>query len=94
VNEKILFVDDEPAVLDGYKRVLYKEFDIDTATCGEVALARIAYGAEYAVVVSDMRMPGMVLAKKRQTPFASSSPDMRICKVQSMPSTKVVFSVS
>jgi len=59
VNEKILFVDDEPAVLDGYKRVLYKEFDIDTATCGEVALARIACGAEYAVVVSDMRMPGM-----------------------------------
>jgi CheY-like chemotaxis protein len=59
VNEKILFVDDEPAVLDGYKRVLYKEFSLDTATSGEVALARISSGADYAVVVSDMRMPGM-----------------------------------
>ena len=59
MNEKILFVDDEPAVLDGYKRVLYREFNIDTASSGEVALARISSGADYAVVVSDMRMPGM-----------------------------------
>jgi response regulator RpfG family c-di-GMP phosphodiesterase len=58
VNEKILFVDDEPEVLDGYKRTLHKEFNIDTATCGSEALNRVT-AHRYAVVVSDMRMPGI-----------------------------------
>ena len=29
--DRILFVDDEPAVLEGYKRILYPEFSIDIA---------------------------------------------------------------
>ena len=57
--DKILFVDDEPAVLDGYRRSLYKEFRIETATCGSDALDLVANSGPYAVVVSDMRMPGM-----------------------------------
>ena len=59
MNEKILFVDDEPAVLQGYQRVLGKEFPSDTAASGEEALTFIANNGPYAVVVSDMRMPHM-----------------------------------
>jgi len=57
--DKILFVDDEPSVLDGYRRMLHKEFQLDTAGGGEDGLALIKETGPYAVVVSDMRMPGM-----------------------------------
>ncbi|HZQ24362.1 MAG TPA: HD domain-containing phosphohydrolase [Terriglobales bacterium] len=61
MSEKILFVDDEPAVLDGYRRLLHRDFDLDTAVGGKNGLAAIASNAEggYAVVVSDIRMPEM-----------------------------------
>ncbi|CDM64096.1 HD domain-containing phosphohydrolase [Pyrinomonas methylaliphatogenes] len=58
MTEKILFVDDEQNVLDGYKRAL-KGFQIETATSGEQALSMIEASGPYAVVVADMRMPGM-----------------------------------
>lgn len=68
--DKILFVDDEPSVLDGYRRMLHREFEVDTATGGEDGLDLIKGIHPYAVVVSDMRMPGMngaeFLAKARQ----------------------------
>ena len=68
---KILFVDDEPAVLDGLKRMLHKEFEVETAVGGEQALETIHLLGPYSIVVSDMRMPGMngaqFLAKVRQT---------------------------
>ena len=56
---KILFVDDDVAVLDAFRRGLRKHFIVDTARSAEEALQRISAGAEYAVVVSDLRMPGM-----------------------------------
>ena len=59
MHEKILFVDDEPAVLEGYKRALHKEFQPDTAVGAQEALTTIAKNGPYAVVVSDMRMPDM-----------------------------------
>lgn len=59
MSDKILFVDDEPAVLDGYRRTLYKDFQIETASSGIEALELIRSSGPYAVVVSDMRMPGM-----------------------------------
>ena len=59
MEERVLFVDDEPAVLDGYRRLLRRDFTVETAVGGEAALASMASGSEYAVVVSDMRMPGM-----------------------------------
>ncbi|MGA9527853.1 MAG: HD domain-containing phosphohydrolase [Terriglobales bacterium] len=59
MHEKILFVDDEPAVLEGYKRALHKEFQPDTAVGAQEALTLIDNSGPYAVVVSDMRMPGM-----------------------------------
>jgi CheY-like chemotaxis protein len=57
--EKILLVDDEPNVLDGYRRTLGREFKLETAVGGQEALALIGEKGPYAVVVSDMRMPGM-----------------------------------
>ncbi|MEZ6104813.1 MAG: response regulator [Pirellulaceae bacterium] len=57
----LLFVDDEPLVLDGLKRMLRSqrnEWQMDFATSGAEALA-IMDGKRFDVVVSDMRMPGM-----------------------------------
>jgi serine phosphatase RsbU (regulator of sigma subunit)/CheY-like chemotaxis protein len=59
VNQKILFVDDEPAVLDSYRRMLRSEFDIATATSGEEGLALLRIHGPFAIVISDMQMAGM-----------------------------------
>jgi len=59
MNKKVLFVDDEPNVLQSIRRNLRKQFDLDTAEGGEEALNMLASNGEYAIVVSDMRMPGM-----------------------------------
>jgi FixJ family two-component response regulator len=59
VGDKILFVDDEAPVLDGYRRILRQQFAISTARSGEEGLAAIQANGPYAVVISDMRMPGM-----------------------------------
>jgi len=68
--DKILFVDDEPAVLSGYQRLLHREFNVSVASGGEQGLASIRTNGPYAVVISDMRMPGMngaqFLAQVRQ----------------------------
>ncbi len=57
--EKILFVDDETAVLEGFQRLLRQEFEIETANSGARALEKLANDGPFAVVVSDMRMPEM-----------------------------------
>jgi DNA-binding NarL/FixJ family response regulator len=59
MEEKILLVDDESNVLEGYRRSLSREFRLETALGPEQALAMNANHGPYAVVVSDMRMPGM-----------------------------------
>lgn len=59
MNGKILFVDDEPAFLTGYELMLRPHFEMDTAVGGELGLAAILGHGPYAVVISDMRMPGM-----------------------------------
>lgn len=59
MNKKVLCVDDELNVLEGYKRVLRKDFDIDTADSGRQGVAAVMSGGPYAVIVADMRMPGM-----------------------------------
>lgn len=59
MNEKILFVDDERNILDGYQRALRKEFRIETAVGGVDGLIALASQGPFAVVVTDMRMPGM-----------------------------------
>jgi HD-like signal output (HDOD) protein len=57
----VLFVDDEPLILDGLRRMLRPMADrwhMEFLDSGEKALARLAVG-ECDVVVTDMRMPGM-----------------------------------
>lgn len=57
--DKILFVDDEAELLKGYRIMLRQDYDVDTATGGQEGLLAIHDRGPYAVVVSDMRMPGM-----------------------------------
>jgi len=57
--EKILLVDDDTNILDGYRRSLSREFLMETALGGEQALKLAMECGPYAVVVSDLRMPGM-----------------------------------
>lgn len=56
---RVLFVDDEPNVLDGLKRRLRKEFDVSTAVGGEQGLKMLSEDPPYAVIVSDYNMPVM-----------------------------------
>jgi response regulator RpfG family c-di-GMP phosphodiesterase len=56
----LLCVDDEPIVLESLRDVLRRTFDVRTATNGPDALAMLRREPRgYAVVLSDMRMPGM-----------------------------------
>jgi response regulator RpfG family c-di-GMP phosphodiesterase len=57
--DKVLFVDDEPALLQGYQRLLRSEFQVTTAVGGAAALIMVQHMGPFAVVLSDMRMPGM-----------------------------------
>ena len=59
MNRKVLCVDDDMHVLNALQRNLRKQFTIDTALGGEQALALIEQQGPYAVIVADMRMPGM-----------------------------------
>lgn len=65
----ILCVDDEPRILEGLKRQFYSEFNVVGAESGLEALDLLGRDHQFAVLVSDMRMPGMdgtkVLAKAR-----------------------------
>jgi putative nucleotidyltransferase with HDIG domain len=59
--KRVLFVDDEPRVLDGLQRMLHQmrhEWDMHFVGSGDDALAAIAV-QPFDVVVSDMRMPVM-----------------------------------
>ncbi|MDJ0908366.1 MAG: response regulator [Woeseiaceae bacterium] len=56
---RVLFVDDEPSVLDGIRRQLRKLIKIDTAVSGEEGLTLVRETGPFEVVVSDMRMPNM-----------------------------------
>ena len=59
MTSKILFVDDEPAILRSYQRYVGLDYDVDTALGGEDGLKMLQENGPYGVVVSDMRMPGM-----------------------------------
>ncbi|MDJ0764001.1 MAG: response regulator [Myxococcota bacterium] len=72
-KEKILLVDDEPRVLDGYRRQLRNHYNFETAVGGREALEKIESNGPFAVVVADMRMPGMdgvefLKAVRKQSP--------------------------
>ena len=70
MTDRILCVDDDPAVLAGFQRNLRKLGEIDVAPTGGDALQMVEVFGPYAVVVADMHMPGMdgvtVLARIRE----------------------------
>jgi HD-like signal output (HDOD) protein len=58
---KVLFVDDEPRVLEGIQRMLFDtagNWQVETAGSGKEALEKLETAA-FDVIVTDMRMPGM-----------------------------------
>ncbi len=58
-NRRILCVDDEPNVLEALERTLGATFEVSLANGGRAALEAIEKRGDFAVIVSDMRMPEM-----------------------------------
>jgi len=56
---KILLVDDDENILQGYYRSLHRHFPIEVARGGESALRALEDHGPFAVLIADMRMPGM-----------------------------------
>lgn len=59
MNARILCVDDEPSVLAACQRTLRRHFVVDVAGSGPDALQRMSSSLPYAVLIADMKMPGM-----------------------------------
>ena len=59
MNHKVLFVDDDPALLNCFKQMLEGKFEIATAASGEEGLVTLGTHGPFAAVVSDMQMTGM-----------------------------------
>lgn len=56
---RVLCVDDEPRVLAALARTLHRHFALTTAASGAGGLELLRREGPFAVVVSDLRMPGM-----------------------------------
>jgi CheY-like chemotaxis protein len=62
MNKTVLLVDDEPRALDAIRRNLHARYELTCVTSGAEALELVTAAADrepYAVLVSDMQMPGM-----------------------------------
>ena len=59
LTSKILFVDDESSILEGFKLTIGRKYDITTADSGESALKACEEHGPFAVIVSDFAMPSM-----------------------------------
>ncbi|HLN00230.1 MAG TPA: HD domain-containing phosphohydrolase [Bryobacteraceae bacterium] len=59
MTQRILFVDDEPKILQGLERQLNSRFEVQTAPGPKEGLQSVLQNGPFAVVVSDFRMPGM-----------------------------------
>ncbi len=76
MKPKVLFVDDEPQVLETLSQLFEADYDVYTALDGEAALAVLEQQPDLAVVVSDQRMPGIkgvevLAAARRRVPNAT-----------------------
>jgi response regulator RpfG family c-di-GMP phosphodiesterase len=58
MTDRILFVDDEINIIQAYRRTLRNKFNIQGVSNGDDALELLRQG-DYAVIISDMQMPGM-----------------------------------
>ncbi|MFB1483216.1 ATP-binding protein [Corallococcus sp. RDP092CA] len=56
---RVLIVDDEPRLAQSMRLLLEPAHEVVTATRGEDALARVAAGEAFDVVLCDLQMPGM-----------------------------------
>lgn len=77
---RILFVDDEPLVLDGLRRMMHRwrdEWDLHFALGGEAALQSVL-AEPFDVVLTDMRMPGIDGAQLLQEVAARTPATIRI----------------
>lgn len=100
---RVLFVDDEPHLLDGLKRVLRKmrgQWDMKFVESGAAALAEMEQ-SQYDVVVTDMRMPHMNGAELLREVIKRDSSIVRIvlsgqseqeCILESLGTTHQFFS--
>lgn len=59
MKKKILVVDDEEAIRNSLKKFLTKkEYEVDTASCGEEGIEKVGKEKFFAVLL-DIKMPGM-----------------------------------
>lgn len=58
-KQKILFVDDDPEIMAALRRRLCRKYVVDTAQGPIRGLEAVIDRGPYAVIVSDLRMPGM-----------------------------------
>jgi response regulator RpfG family c-di-GMP phosphodiesterase len=59
MSNKILFVDDDVNLLSAFQRTLRKSFALEVAAGPREALELLNAAGPFAVIVADMRMPGM-----------------------------------
>ncbi len=59
LNRNILLVDDEQAVLDGISRRLGADYQLTLANAPLAGLDKLSAGEKFAVILTDMQMPGM-----------------------------------
>jgi len=57
--DRILFVDDDPKILESFRRMFGREYDLAFAEGGARALELMAAEGPFALVVSDIKMPAM-----------------------------------
>jgi response regulator RpfG family c-di-GMP phosphodiesterase len=79
---RVLFVDDDPAILQAHRRRLRRSLTVETATNGPDALRLVSIADEngdpYAICVSDLRMPGMDGARLLELVREASPDTVRI----------------
>ncbi len=69
MKERVLFVDDDPNILEGYQRKLQQALPVSTAEGPQLGLKEIEEKGPFAVVIADMNMPlmnGVEFLKKVQ----------------------------
>jgi two-component system, sensor histidine kinase and response regulator len=55
---KVLYVDDEPENLTGFKHLFRRKYKVLTANSADEALAMMIENEDIEIVISDQRMPG------------------------------------
>ncbi len=58
MDEKILMVDDNENALKAFQRALRKDFKLEVAKSAGEAIQKVKLDGPFAVVISDMKMPG------------------------------------